>query len=41
MGPRARLDIIEKKKVFIPCQDSNSTSSSPQPGYSSNYTILV
>jgi len=26
---------------IIPCQDSNSTSPSPDPGHSSNYTILA
>jgi hypothetical protein len=36
--PQARLDI---EKIFSPCQDSNSRSSSPDPGHSSNYTILA
>jgi hypothetical protein len=36
--PQHQTDIIEKKKIFSPCQDSNSTSPSPQPGHRSSYT---
>jgi hypothetical protein len=39
--PMRRLCIIEKKKLFSPSQDSNSRSSGPQLGHSSNYTILA
>jgi hypothetical protein len=39
--PRARLDAIEKKKIFSHCQDSHSRSTSPGPDHSSNYTILA
>jgi hypothetical protein len=41
VGPRARLDIIQKKKIFCPCQDSNSILSGPEPGHSSKYTTLA
>ena len=36
--PQARLD---NKNIFSPFQDLNSSSSSPQPGHSSNYSILA
>ena len=39
VGPRTRLDIIERNKIFSPCHNSISRSSSPEPGHSSNYTI--
>jgi len=39
VGRRTRLDIIERNKIFSPCHNSNSRSSSPEPGHSSNYTI--
>ena len=35
MGPRAGLDVSEKRKICYPCPESNPRLSSPYP---SNYT---
>jgi hypothetical protein len=38
-GPQSQAGYYREEKIFSPCQDSNSTSSSPEPGHISNYTI--
>jgi hypothetical protein len=41
VGSRASLDILEKRKIFCPCQDSNPRPSSPQCRCYANYTTLA
>jgi len=36
VGPRARQDILEKKKISCPCWSSNPSSFSPSPSQSTN-----
>jgi hypothetical protein len=40
-GPRASLDILEKRKFFCLYQDSNPRPSSPQHRCYANYTTLM
>jgi hypothetical protein len=41
VGPRASLDILEGRKIFCPCQDSNLRPSSQQHRCYANYTTLA
>jgi hypothetical protein len=39
MGPRASLDILKKRKISCPCQESNLRPSSPWLSYYSDWAI--